>query len=35
MYRPPPNLGGDNMAVLTELGLSSEAIEALRAKGVI
>jgi crotonobetainyl-CoA:carnitine CoA-transferase CaiB-like acyl-CoA transferase len=35
MYRPPPNLGGDNMGVLTELGLSTEAIDALKAKGVI
>jgi crotonobetainyl-CoA:carnitine CoA-transferase CaiB-like acyl-CoA transferase len=35
MYRPPPNLGGDNMGVLTELGLSREAIDTLKAKGVI
>jgi len=35
MYRPPPNLGGDNMGVLTELGLTAEAIAALKAKGVI
>jgi crotonobetainyl-CoA:carnitine CoA-transferase CaiB-like acyl-CoA transferase len=35
MYRPPPNLGGDNMGVLTELGLTAEAIDALKTKGVI
>jgi crotonobetainyl-CoA:carnitine CoA-transferase CaiB-like acyl-CoA transferase len=35
VYRPPPNLGGDNIGVLTELGLTNEAIDALKAKGVI
>jgi crotonobetainyl-CoA:carnitine CoA-transferase CaiB-like acyl-CoA transferase len=35
MYRPPPNLGGDHMAVLTELGLTNKEIEALKAKAVI
>jgi crotonobetainyl-CoA:carnitine CoA-transferase CaiB-like acyl-CoA transferase len=35
IYRPPPNLGEDNMGVLTKLGLTTEAIDALKAKGVI
>jgi crotonobetainyl-CoA:carnitine CoA-transferase CaiB-like acyl-CoA transferase len=35
-YRiPPPTLGEHTAAVLTELGLSPERVEALRAKGVI
>jgi crotonobetainyl-CoA:carnitine CoA-transferase CaiB-like acyl-CoA transferase len=35
MYRPPPDLGGDNIEVLTELGLTTQAIDTLKAKGVI
>jgi alpha-methylacyl-CoA racemase len=33
--RPPPDLGGDTDAVLSELGLGADALEELRSSGVI
>ena len=35
IHRPPPDLGVDNEAVLSELGLSQEAIASLKTRGIV
>jgi crotonobetainyl-CoA:carnitine CoA-transferase CaiB-like acyl-CoA transferase len=35
IHRPPPTLGADNEAVLGQLGLTTAAINDLRARGVV